>query len=164
VKLELMSLHINTVFASRILQEYPFPVGKFIRNRKMDANITEDVLAARREKKAQRAVTAEAKAKKESDTMKAIQAIEEVLEDSPSEEQGSSVNEPEERCGRSKKSDPDGELLESRNHCLIQRGDWYGIFHTRDATVHLISKDRSEAVEVLGRYGRLKECYQWSKN
>lgn len=173
VKLELMSLHINTVFASRILQEYPFPVGKFIRNRKIGANITEDVLAARLEKKAirEQAKTA-AKVEKESDTMKAIQAkevsepvpaIEEVSEESPVQKLELSVNETDERHARSKKSDPDEELSKScKNHCLIKRGVWWGIYHTRDGTVHLISKARSEAVEVLARYGRVKECHRWN--
>src|ERR1700693_5147522 len=84
-KTALMALPMNGVSASKILAEYPMPVIPFKHNKKATV-LTEEVLAERREKKAQRAVTAEAKAKKESDAMKAIQAIEEVLEESPSEE------------------------------------------------------------------------------
>src|ERR1700693_6382176 len=82
-KTALMALPMNGVSASKILAEYPMPVIPFKHNKKATV-LTEEVLAA--------------KAKKESDAMKAIQAIEEVLEESPSEEQELQVNNPEVKC------------------------------------------------------------------
>jgi hypothetical protein len=180
LKSQLIELPMTAASAPRLLEAYPFPEAPFIKNRKRDANLTEEELAAMRERQAIRKAKAAAKAKTKSEIMEPIQvgdsllptlpessptvdAIDESPEESPSEELELSVNEETERCKRPSKSDPE-ELMENKNHCLIKRGEWWGIYHSRDATVHLISKDRSEAVEVLARYGRIKECYQWSKN
>src|ERR1700726_409404 len=79
VKIELVRLGISGTLASRLLQEYQFPVAEFIYNRKPAPPLPEAVLAARREKKVLKEQTkAAAKAKTESDTIKAIPAVEEV--------------------------------------------------------------------------------------
>lgn len=98
-----------------------------------------------------------AKEMKESDTMEPIPAIEE----SPVQELELSVHEETERCRSPREIDAE-ELLETKNRCLIKRGVWWGIYHTREGSVHLISKDREEAVAVLASYGKVKECHRWN--
>jgi hypothetical protein len=175
LKSELIQLPMTAASASRLLAAYPFPEAPFIKNRKRDADLTEEALLAQRERQAIRKAKAATKAKEKSDVMAPIQVVEEVPEEmeelllnsvqltsATCRTVEASVNESTD--GRKRpKNDPE-ELMESKNHCLVQRGEWFGIFHARDATVHLISKDRSEAVSALAHYGKVKECYQWSKN
>jgi hypothetical protein len=73
LKMELMKLPMSPVAAARLMQEYAFPSGKFEYNRKRDANVSAEEIAARRERTAQkatvRAMKAEAEAMRKSKTL-----------------------------------------------------------------------------------------------
>jgi hypothetical protein len=56
-----------------------------------------------------------------------------------------------------------GRLTLDKDHCLIKRGAWYGIFNLKEGgEPRLISKDKAVAVAALAGYSHVKEFCSWS--
>jgi hypothetical protein len=159
VKLELIAIGVTPCVASRLLQQYPFPEQPYVYTRKRDANVSAEVREARREKKVQRALAkaakAEAKAMKKritaADTLM-CQSVEQV------ETELATV-------GRDAPEIEPDEAVEDKNHCLVRRGAYWGIYNLKEGGVpRLISKDKAEAVAALTGYSHVKEFCSWSSN
>jgi hypothetical protein len=169
--------------AARLLARFPMPVIPFTHNRNRTV-LTEEELVARREMRAERAMAKKLKIEalaienitRDADTemCQSVSANElgfiPVIEAEPEELDAEGANAPEpvavdrkKKTPKEPKIDPE-EVAEDKNHCLVKRGEWFGIYHTKDATVRLISKDRDAAVAALAEDKQLRDCFKWHDN
>jgi hypothetical protein len=156
--------------AGRLLAKFPLPVIPFIHNRNRTA--TEEQLMARQEKKAKQALAKamkmEAIAKRDISTV-AIPVVEPVsISDGLRGDSSKAVTPvavsivPSATQTEEPEIEPAEDTLD-KNHCLVKRGAWFGIYNLREGgEPRLISKNRDEAIAVLLAYSHEREYCNWA--